>query len=386
MLRDSDWVARPGGDEFLVVLADANEDHARVVVERILAALSQPFTVGPTEFYTGASMGIALFTPKASDETVEELLKAADIAMSCAKADGRTAYRFFEPAMLEAAHERLWLENNFRRGLDEGQFVLYYQPKACTLTGLLTGVEALVRWQHPERGLIFPAEFIPFAEESGLIVSLGKWVLRQACLQAKDWHSRGFDIPVAVNLAARQLRDVSLVADIHEALEATDLPAHLLELELTEYALITNEAQALEALNDIRALGVRLYIDDFGTGYSSLSQIANFPLDALKIDLSFTARITTENKINALVRAILLLAKSLNMRVVAEGVETPEQLRELQALGCEQMQGYLISKPVLPSDLETNFSLDAEGGVLMFNVKSLVSDDRASALKPLKVS
>lgn len=372
MVRDTDWVGRPGGDEFVVILPDTNREQSLTVVTRLISAMTQPFQVAETEFYTGASLGIALYTP-GDDTSAEELLKAADTAMYCAKGDGQTSYRFFEMSMLEAAHERAWLENNFRRGLDEGQFMVYYQPKANVHTGRLVGVEALVRWNHPERGVIAPDSFIPFAEESGLIVPLGRWVLQEASRQAMAWHDAGFDIPVAVNVAARQLKDVSLLQDIQDVLDTTGLPAHLLELELTESALVTDEESAVETLDSIRSMGIKLYIDDFGTGYSSLSQIATFSLDALKIDLSFTAKITTENKINNLVRAIMSLAKSLNLKVVAEGVETVAQLECLRGLGCDEIQGYLVSKPLTAGDLATNFELGLSGGACLFNRPQLIA-------------
>lgn len=372
LLRDTDWVCRPGGDEFVLVLEDANREQACAVVSRLVDAMALPFKVAATEFYTSASLGIALYQP-GDEVTVEGLLKAADTAMYCAKAEGQTSYRFFEPSMLAAVRERAWLQNNLRRGMDEGQFIVYYQPKADATTGRLTGVEALVRWNHPERGLISPSEFIPFAEETGLIIPLGRMVLRESCRQAKLWHDRGYDIPIAVNVAAQQLQDPLFLADVKAALATSALPAHLLELELTETALVTDADKALETLNSIRALGIKLYLDDFGTGYSSLSQIANFSLDALKIDLSFTAKITTENKINTLVRAILLLGKSLNLKVVAEGVETQAQLRCLQALGCGEIQGYLVSKPTSAAELEREFDLGEAGGACMFHHRNLLA-------------
>lgn len=361
LLRDTDWVARLGGDEFVIFLGDTNESQSRIVAERILSAFDHPFAVGSAEFYTGASVGIAMY-PKVA-QTVDELLKCADTAMYSAKAAGRQTYRFFEPVMLTKAQERLWLENNLRRGLDEEQFFLMYQPKVNALSGELLGVEALVRWRHPTKGLISPAGFIPFAEESGLIVPLGRWVINEACRQVKAWQDKGLNVPVAVNLASRQLRDPCILQDINDALETYGIPAHLLEIELTESTLVSDALQATGVLDDIRAMGVRLYIDDFGTGYSSLSQIANFSMDALKIDLTFTSKVTSDPKVYALVKIILTLARTLGMQVVAEGVETEEQLRCLQELGCDQIQGYLFSKPVLPDELKSQYYRNASGPV-----------------------
>ena len=359
-LRETDWVARLGGDEFIVILEYSRPEDARAAAQRVLDVLALPFTVNATEFYTTASMGIAMF-PDAG-QTVDELLKSADTAMYSAKSQGRHVVQFYVPEMLEEAKERIWLENNLRCGLDEGQFYLCYQPKANTGSGKLSGVEALVRWNHPERGLVPPSGFIPFAEESGLIVPLGRWVLNEACRQVRAWLDCGIRIPVAVNLAARQLRDPGLLGDIQAAILSHNIPPELLEMELTETALILDEEQANSTLDTIRSLGVKLYIDDFGTGYSSLSQIANFSMDALKIDLSFTAKVTSDKKVLALVRAIVLLARSLGMTVVAEGVETEQQLACLKKLGCDQVQGYLLSKPLSADALGEAFLLATEGG------------------------
>ena len=360
MLRDTDWVARPGGDEFVVLLGNASADEARAAANRILQVLSQPVAVGATEFYTTASVGVAVY-PQAG-VTAEELLKSADTAMYSAKSLGRNLVQIYVPEMLEEARERVWLENNLRRGLDENQFFLCYQPKSDAGSGKLSGVEALVRWRHPERGIVPPAEFIPYAEESGLIVQLGRWVLNEACRQVRAWLDEGIRIPVAVNLAARQLRDPYILQDIQQSIFAHGIPPELLEIELTETALVQDESQAHVMLDAIRAEGVKLYIDDFGTGYSSLSQIANLSMDALKIDLSFTAKLTSDKKVLTLVRAIVLLARSLGMTVVAEGVETPQQLACLQELGCDQVQGYLLSRPLSADALGAAFPLEMEGG------------------------
>jgi EAL domain-containing protein (putative c-di-GMP-specific phosphodiesterase class I) len=285
--------------------------------------------------------------------------------VSYAKADGHASCRFFEPSMHAGAHERVWLENNMRRGIEEGQFVLHYQPKADVRTGRLTGVEALVRWNHPEQGLVSPARFIPFAEETGLIVALGSWVLQEAGRQAQAWHARGLAIPIAVNVAAAQLKGTRLLEEVRALLASTGLPPHLLELELTESALVSDECHALTTLEALRALGIKLYIDDFGAGYSSLSQLANFSFDALKIDLAFTAKLATDAKTQALVRTIVFLARALNLKVVAEGVETPEQLNYLKEMGCDDIQGYLASRPLEVEALELAFALGTVGGAIL---------------------
>lgn len=348
-LRDTDTIARLGGDEFVVLLepcgSSATAEH---VANRLLDDLHQPFVVAGNPVYAGASIGIALY-PEAGT-TFNELLKAADTAMYSAKSSGRMTYRFFEEKMHQAAAQRLWMENNLREALQERQFVLYYQPKAETDSGRITGAEALIRWRHPSRGLIPPAEFIPFAEESGFIVQLGTWVLQEACRQIRAWLDEGRRIPVAVNLSARQLKTDGVLDVIRGAIEQAGIDPTLLEVELTESALIEDEDNALRVLRSISALGVTLYLDDFGTGHSSLSKLAKFPIDVLKVDRSFVHVLNADAKSFALTKAIVLIGKTLGMKVVAEGVETREQLGSLAAMGCDFVQGYLVSKPVPAAD------------------------------------
>jgi cyclic di-GMP phosphodiesterase Gmr len=344
-LRDSDTIARLGGDEFIVLLeACASRAGAEEVANRLLQELRQPFMVEDSPVYAGASIGIALY-PEAGT-SFDELLKAADTAMYSAKSSGRMTYRFFEEQMREAAAKRLWMDNNMREALHEGQFVLHYQPKARIDTGEITGVEALIRWLHPARGLIPPGEFIVFAEESGFIVPLGTWVLQEACRQIRAWLDTGLRMPVAVNLSARQLKTDGVVAVIRDAIERAGIDPDLLEVELTETALIEDEDKALRVLQSIRALGLRVHLDDFGTGHSSLSKLMRFPIDVLKVDRSFVSRLDSDVKSLALTKSIVLIGKTLGMKLMAEGVETPAQLAHLSAIGCDFIQGYLLSKPL----------------------------------------
>jgi cyclic di-GMP phosphodiesterase Gmr len=343
-LRDTDTIARLGGDEFIVLLEACNSRaNAEEVANRLLHELQQPFVVEDTPVYAGASIGIALY-PEAGG-SFDELLKAADTAMYSAKSSGRMTYRFFEEQMREAAAKRLWMDNNMREALQGGQFVLYYQPKARIDTGEITGAEALIRWMHPARGLIPPGDFIAFAEESGFIVPLGAWVLQEACRQIRAWLDVGLHIPVAVNLSARQLKNDGLIDVIRDAIAQAGIEPTLLEVELTESALIEDEEKALRVLQSIRALGLRVYLDDFGTGHSSLSRLAKFPIDVLKVDRSFVSRLDSDVKSLALTKSIVLIGKTLGMKLMAEGVETPAQLARLTDMGCDFIQGYLISKP-----------------------------------------
>jgi diguanylate cyclase (GGDEF)-like protein/PAS domain S-box-containing protein len=350
-LRDTDTIARLGGDEFVVLIEPcASSAAAEHVANRLLSELHQPFVVAGNPVHAGASIGIALY-PEAGT-TFNELLKAADTAMYSAKESGRMTYRFFEEKMHQEAVQRLWMENNLREALQERQFVLYYQPKVETDSGRITGAEALIRWRHPSRGLIPPAEFIPFAEKSGFIVQLGTWVLQEACRQIRTWLDAGRRIPIAVNLSARQLKSDDVLDVIRAAIEQAGIDPTLLEIELTESALIEDEENALRVLQSISALGHTLYLDDFGTGHSSLSKLAKFPIDVLKVDRTFVHLLNADAKSFQLTKAIVLIGKTLGMKVVAEGVETHEQLASLAAMGCDFVQGYLLSRPVPAADFD----------------------------------
>jgi diguanylate cyclase (GGDEF)-like protein len=350
-LRQSDIVARLGGDEFVVILESTNEQvDIEAVARTLLSALSQPVQLSGHECHTTASIGIAMFPNDGTD--VHTLTKNADMAMYLAKEDGKNDFRFFAKEVKMQSIERLMLETALRRALEQHQFALHYQPKVDLATGQITGVEALLRWTHPELGVLPPAQFIPLAEETGLIVPIGRWVMREACAQNMAWQRRGLrPISMAVNLSPRQFVDENLLQDIDEALAASGMSAVLLQLEVTESMVMRNVTRAIKVLDAIQDRGIRLAIDDFGTGYSSMSLMKQFPIDTIKVDRSFVRDLPRNSEDQAIAQAIISMGKALGMTVIAEGVETMEQESFLRDHGCDEMQGFLFSKPVLAQQL-----------------------------------
>ncbi|WP_374494955.1 EAL domain-containing protein [Zoogloea sp.] len=349
--RETDTISRQGGDEFLIVLTDVDgPDDAARVAEKILERLRPSFDIDGQALTTSFSIGIALFP---GDGTcAASLMKNADTAMYHAKESGRNTYRFFDEVMNVNALERLQLENALRQALDHQEFSLYYQPQVNLASGRIIGVEALLRWFNGPLGGVPPASFIPLAEECGLIVPIGRWVLHQACRQAVAWQAQGYaPIPVAVNLSAMQFRRTDMVATVREALESSGLSPQWLELELTESLLMQSGIEVEHTLAGLKALGVRMSIDDFGTGYSSLAYLKRFPVDCLKIDQSFVSDLIDDPDDAAIVRAVIQLGRSLRLDVIAEGTETHEQLDVLRAEGCLAAQGYVFSPPLPPEAL-----------------------------------
>ena len=355
--RDTDGpvranIARMGGDEFILILTELQQPQdAAMVARRILDALSHRFSLRSREVFVSASIGIALFPENGRDQ--DALLMNADTAMYKAKEQGRNTYQFYARAMNATAFERLSLENDLRRALERDEFLLHYQPKIDTASGEIVGSEALLRWQHPELGLISPATFVPLAEESGLIVPIGNWVLDTACRQNRAWQDLGHPLlHVAVNMSGSNFRQKNLLNLVGLALRENGLAARHLELEVTESMLMRDLEETVELLKRLKALGVRLAIDDFGTGYSSLSYLKRFSIDTLKIDRSFVNDIITDPDDRAITSAIIAMARSLDLSVVAEGVETLAQSELLQALGCSVMQGYFYGRPMAAKEFE----------------------------------
>lgn len=349
-LRLSDTFARQGGDEFIAVLGSLS--HARdagKVAKKLLEALSTPFTLEGREIFLSASIGISLYPVDGED--VDTLVKHADAAMYRAKEQGKNTYKFYSKTMNATSFRQLEMENKLRRALEGGEFSLHYQPRVNLSTMEITSAEALLRWRDPQQDFISPAEFIPMAEENGLIVPIGKWALYTACYQVKAWQDAGFPhFPVAVNLSSRQFQQKALLKTVARVLTETELNPSCLELELTESILMNDVKSTLSTLHKLKDMRVQISIDDFGTGYSSLSYLKRFPVDSLKIDISFIREVTTNPEDAAITKAIISMAHSLSLKVVAEGVETVEQLNFLRAHGCDEMQGFYFSKPLPPED------------------------------------
>ena len=350
-LRASDMVARLGGDEFVVVLEETGErDDIEKVAGELLSTLSQPMLLSGHECHTTASIGIAIYPSDGAD--AQALTKNADMAMYLAKEDGKNGFRFFRRDVKVQSIERLTLETALRRALERDQFSLHYQPKVDMLSGQVTGVEALLRWQHPDFGMVSPMQFIPLAEETGLIVPIGRWVLKEACAQNMAWQRRGLrPVSMAVNLSPRQFADPHLLQDVDEALLASGMSAVLLQLEVTESMVMRNVARAVRVLDAVQSRGIRIAIDDFGTGHSSMSLMKQFPIDTIKIDRSFVRDLAHDPEDQAIAQAIISMGKALGMTVVAEGVETIEQQAFLREHGCDEMQGYIVSRPLPAGDL-----------------------------------
>jgi diguanylate cyclase (GGDEF)-like protein/PAS domain S-box-containing protein len=347
-VRGSDTVSRQGGDEFVVLLSEEDDpEDASIIAKRMLRAVAEAHFIDQHDLHITCSVGVSLYPDDGLN--AETLIQNADTAMYQAKENGRQTYQYFKPAMNVRAVERQSLEESLRRALERQEFVVHYQPKINLETGRISGAEALLRWTHPVRGLVPPGQFIPVAEDCGLILPIGTWVLRQACQQAQAWVDAGLPLgTMAVNISAMQLRNESFLEDVFAILQDTRLDPRHLELELTESVLMKHAESTASILTVLRERGVQVAVDDFGTGYSSLSYLRKFPIDALKIDQSFVRQITTVPDEIIIVKAVIGLGRSLKLRVVAEGVETQEQLAFLQAHQCDEAQGYYFSRPVLP--------------------------------------
>jgi diguanylate cyclase (GGDEF)-like protein len=342
LVRSGDMVARLGGDEFAIVqVGAAQPTGAKILASRVIEAIAEPFNIDGHQIVIGTSVGIAVAATDGNEP--DQLLKNADMALYRAKAEGRGTYHFFQPEMDAHMQARRILELDLRKAMNSGEFAIYYQPFVNVTTGAISGFEALLRWNHPTRGIVLPNEFVPLAEEIGLIVPLGEWVLRQACIDAATWDRK---LSVAINLSPAQFRNHTLVLSVLSALGASGLTASRLELEITENVLLQDTATVLAALHHLRELGVRISMDDFGTGYSSLSYLRSFPFDKIKIDRSFVAELGRKDDCVSIIRAVTSLGSSLNMGTTAEGVETKEQLDILRAEGCTHAQGYLFGPPV----------------------------------------
>jgi diguanylate cyclase (GGDEF)-like protein/PAS domain S-box-containing protein len=345
-IRQGDTVCRQGGDEFVILLPKINHaEDAALVAQKILESVAKPYYLDKHELHISSSIGIS-FYPN-DGVTAEALMKNADVAMYRAKELGRNNYQFYMADMNARSFERLALETSLRRAIEHHELELYYQPLVESGNGKVIGMEALARWNHPDLGLVHPAQFIPLAEETGMIIAIGEWVLRSACTQAQAWHKEGYaPLRVSVNLSARQFRQVDFVGSVRKILFETNFDPRYLELEVTESMLMHNIEENIATLNELKSMGISIAVDDFGTGYSSLNYLKRLPIDTLKIDRSFVGDVTANHDDAAIVDAIISLAQSLTLRVIAEGVESLEQQAFLEAHSCDEMQGYLFSHPL----------------------------------------
>jgi diguanylate cyclase (GGDEF)-like protein/PAS domain S-box-containing protein len=363
-VRENDLVARLGGDEFVVLLeGDTGAVDLTTIARKLLAAIGEPLTLHGHNFLVTGSIGIGLFPSDGTDAAT--LLKHADAAMYLAKEKGKNNVQFYTAELAELAARQFQLESALQLALARGELLLHYQPKVHIDSGSTVGVEALLRWAHPTRGLVPPMEFIPLAEERGLIVPIGRWVIRTACRQIREWHAAGAAVPpVAVNLSARQFASDTLVDDIVEAMALYEVAPGELEVELTESVLMADPERANEVLRRLHGLGVRIAIDDFGTGYSSLSYLKRFPAQTVKIDRSFISGLPADGDDLAIAEAVIAMAHSLGLSVVAEGVETEAQLSALRELGCDEAQGFLLGRPMPAAELKARLCPPAEPAVL----------------------
>lgn len=352
LINESDTLSRMGGDEFVLLLPRLSQvDDVVKLSMKILETLNPTFYFEGIELHISTSIGIAIYPNDGNDS--KTLLKNADSAMYKAKEQGRNTYQFYTPSMNATASARLEMENNLRLALKRKEFVVFYQPKVDIETRKIVGMECLLRWQHPYLGLVSPMDFIPLAEETGLIVPIGEWVMREACTQNKEWQDKGFSpLRVAVNLSARQFHHQNLVDTVAKILDESNLDPRWLELEITESIAMKKEAYTFTMLRNLKSMGISISLDDFGTGYSSLSYLNRFPIDTIKIDKTFISQISAASDSKPIIIAAIAMAQSLNLKVIAEGVETLEQLTFLKENGCNEIQGYLFSKPLPGQDFE----------------------------------